>query len=150
MNCPCTSKKSYKECCQPFHQGEIPKNAVDLMRARFSAYALGLEDFIIETTHPTHPDFSESRELKKEQIRAFCNHTQFLKLEIIKEQQFSQVAFVTFHATLVARGQDVSFTEKSRFEKYEGKWLYQKAVTYRQNKHASSPKQSTESDLKPL
>lgn len=129
MTCPCTSEKSYETCCKPFHQGEKPKHAVLLMRARFCAYALGLVDFIIETTHPTHPDFLIPKKSREEQIKKFCDQTQFLKLKIIKEQQFSQCAFVTFHATLLEDGKDISFIEKSRFEKFKGAWLYQKAVT---------------------
>ena len=50
--CPCHSGKNYTDCCQAIHQN--PKNALtasQLMRARYSAHALGLIDFFVNTTH---------------------------------------------------------------------------------------------------
>ena len=48
--CPCTSKKPYDRCCGPFHGGTAaPETAEQLMRSRFSAYALGKVDYLIAT-----------------------------------------------------------------------------------------------------
>lgn len=37
--CPCFSGKPYGECCKPFHEGKKLPEPVDVMRARYSAYA---------------------------------------------------------------------------------------------------------------
>ena len=48
-SCPCCSGKS-AICCQKYHKGLTPENALVLMRSRYSAYALGVGDYLIETT----------------------------------------------------------------------------------------------------
>jgi len=45
-------------------------------------------------------------------------------LEILEFQDGSSFATVTFVAHLLQDKKDVSFTEKSYFEKVKGKWLY--------------------------
>ncbi len=123
MKCPCHSGKSYEECCKPFHEGKPPENVLLLMRSRYAAYALGLADYIIQTTHPTNPHFSNNRE----EILRFSKETKFKDLTIHEWVDGETIAFVTFTAHLEQKGRDVSFTEKSRFVKEEGIWKYQSA-----------------------
>ena len=48
--CPCYSNKSYGDCCEPFHKKALhAPTAEALMRARYSAYALGEIDYLIIT-----------------------------------------------------------------------------------------------------
>lgn len=48
--CVCGSAKNYQACCQPYHLGSLwPRTALDLMRSRFSAYALGNADYLLKT-----------------------------------------------------------------------------------------------------
>ena len=123
-DCPCGSEKQYSNCCRRFHYGELPAHALELMRSRYSAYALGLTDYIIQTTHPGSPQFSHDLGLWSQEISEFCLHTQFKKLEILETQENSPFATVTFTAHLMQNQKDVSFSEKSYFEKIRGKWLY--------------------------
>ena len=45
MNCPCCSGKIYEECCAPFHRKEKhAPTAEALMRSRYSAYAILMEN----------------------------------------------------------------------------------------------------------
>ena len=39
--CPCGSGQAFKECCQRFHDGELPDTPEKLMRSRYSAYVKG-------------------------------------------------------------------------------------------------------------
>lgn len=121
--CPCHSKKNYFQCCKIFHDGETPPTALDLMRSRYSAYALRLPEYILRTTHPEHIDFG-----KKDiaAITQFCDTTKFQNLVIIEFDAGEHVATVTFTAYLRQNGKDFAFTEKSWFEKVEGEWLYKK------------------------
>ena len=56
--CPCDTGRPYETCCGPLHEGRRPAaTAVALMRSRYSAYALGLRDYLLETWHPnTRPE----------------------------------------------------------------------------------------------
>lgn len=126
--CPCTSGKFYSQCCQRFHDGKIPKTAALLVRSRFSAYALAKSDYIMQTTHPASPQFESNREKWAQNILAFSQHTQFKSLEVLGTQENDFFATVTFVAHLVQQNKDISFTEKSYFEKKQGKWLYRSGL----------------------
>ncbi len=52
--CPCTAGDIlYSSCCQPIHINHLLADTPEkLMRARYSAYALKRDDFIIDTWSP--------------------------------------------------------------------------------------------------
>lgn len=61
-SCICCSGLQYQDCCKPIHQEvlsdrSIPKTLlstaepINIVRARYGAYALGLGDFIVQTSH---------------------------------------------------------------------------------------------------
>ena len=51
--CPCSSGATYDTCCGPLHAGQkAAATAEQLMRSRYSAFALGLTDYLVETWHP--------------------------------------------------------------------------------------------------
>lgn len=116
MNCPCHSGKLYAECCKPLHGGRPAENALLLMRSRYAAYVLGLADYIIRTG---------ARPQKRDEILRFSRETVFQGLTIHEWIDGEKEATVTFTAHLLQGGKDVSFTEKSRFVKAEGLWIYQ-------------------------
>lgn len=55
MICPCQNLQAnpvnYEKCCKPYHDGLIAKKAEALMRSRFSAYVLGLYEYLKKTWH---------------------------------------------------------------------------------------------------
>lgn len=122
--CPCGSKLKYKVCCKPFHDGKIAKNARELMRSRYSAYASHVEKYIVQTTHQKNKDFTIDSDSWKQSIKNFSTQTRFEKLEILEFIDGETEAFVTFKATLTSNGEDSSFTEKSSFIKENGRWYY--------------------------
>lgn len=112
MKCPCHSDKQYDECCKPFHEGKaLPQTATQLMRSRYSAFALNKVNYLNETS------FQKS-----------CPHSykdvQFENLKILESMESDDMAYVTFRATLKQQGRDLSFTEKSLFYKVEDRWIY--------------------------
>jgi SEC-C motif-containing protein len=116
MRCPCHSRRSYKRCCQPYHQGQPAPTPEALMRSRYAAYAKGLVDYVVQTGDPPQDP---------EGVRLFCAHTRFVGLRITEHVDSEHgPGFVTFAATLVQDGQDASFSERSRFEKRDGRWVY--------------------------
>ena len=108
----------------PFHKGTHPKTALLLMRSRYSAYALHLSTYICNTTHPSNPDFQTNLQAWEIQIDAFTHSTVFKKLHVIEFVDGEEEAFVTFKATF----EESDITEKSRFLKVSGKWLYVSGV----------------------
>ncbi len=125
MVCLCHSGLPYPECCSPYHKGEVlPESALVLMRSRYSAYALQLADYIIETTHKEGPAYHANLNDWKESILFFSKKTDFHDLKIIEFLEGTEEAFVTFHAHIYQDGEDASFTENSRFFKIGDRWLY--------------------------
>lgn len=123
-SCPCSSGNSYEECCKPYHQNKIPENALILMRSRYSAYALNLPDYIIRTTHPASPQYSENQFSWRRNITQFSKNFTFNTLEVLDFKEKSTVATVTFTAHLSQEERDATFTERSYFEKNKGRWFY--------------------------
>src|SRR5690606_36179232 len=55
LPCPCGGRRpgdGYAACCQPLIEGQTTANdAESLMRSRYTAYALGNEDYLLATWH---------------------------------------------------------------------------------------------------
>lgn len=128
QNCPCTSGKAYEDCCQPYHLGKKRPLPLPLMRSRFAAYALGKVGYVVKTEHPDNPRRQNERQFRQE-IKRFCQTTQFVGLQILDSELGDETATVTFQATLLQSGQDASFTERSLFEKKNGRWFYTRPLT---------------------
>ena len=51
--CPCGSEEPFGRCCLPLHLGERrAETAEQLMRSRYSAYAVDNLDYVWQTWHP--------------------------------------------------------------------------------------------------
>lgn len=98
------------------------------MRSRYSAYALDLADYVMETTHPDNPHYNNDQNAWKQDLHLFSTHTKFLFLEVLEFTDGDSLAYVTFRANLRQSDQDVSFTEKSSFVKENDRWFYRDAV----------------------
>lgn len=126
-DCPCGSGLPYPSCCGKYHSGALPDKAEALMRSRYSAYAKGLVEYIIETTDPSGPHFTEDLAAWRASILDFCRSTTFEKLEVIDQNQGLERATVSFVATLRQGGELSYLTEKSVFFRRQGRWLYHSA-----------------------
>ena len=116
--CPCGSGKKYKECCFKFHKGANPKNALDLMKSRYSAYAVGEASYIIKTTHKKSPHFESDKQNWIKSIKEFSK-SDFKRLEIVEFIDGEKEAIVEFRAFI----DDYVMHERSKFLK-EDKWYY--------------------------
>lgn len=121
--CPCTSGKLYDRCCGPFIAGTAtPATAEQLMRSRFSAYALGKVDYLIATRCAARrPD--ENRE----ELVQYCKAVRCVGLKIAAKQKGGpedSEGVVTFHASLQAQGRRSLHIETSTFAREDGKWVY--------------------------
>ncbi len=123
--CRCHSRRQEHRCCGPWHGGQPAPTPQALMRSRFSAYARGLVDYILVTTDPAGPHYGSDEAAWRAQVQQFCDGTRFDGLRILEAPEPSDdEGFVTFRAELAQAGEDVSFTERSRFLLTDGCWRY--------------------------
>ena len=120
-DCPCHSGLRYNVCCRPLHSGEASAARPEaLMRSRYSAFALGLGPYLVETLAASHPDRSRPpAELARELGRA--HRTQrYMGLAIFPARPDE----VLFHAQIFVQGRDHSFVELSSFVREVHGWRY--------------------------
>ena len=119
--CPCGSGLPYGGCCAPFHLGTaLPATPVALMRSRYSAFALGLADYLEATLHP---------EARRPEDRVALEETlgtvRWIGLRIVAslppEAERGEVEFVAFH---FENGQVAQLHERSLFLRQAGCWSY--------------------------
>ncbi len=122
--CPCCSGLEYDRCCKVLHHGQVAKSAEKLMRSRYAAYALGLPDYIIQTTHPASAEYMTKHAVWKQNILQFSQNIQFQRLEILSARENRDIAEVVFTAHLAEDDRDATFTERSYFEKANGRFWY--------------------------
>ena len=116
--CPCGSGNKYKDCCFKYHKGTNPKNALELMKSRYTAYAVGDANYIIKTTYKNSPHFEEDKLEWIKSIKEFSK-SNFKKLEILEFIDGDKEAYIKFKAYI----DDYVMEEKSFFIK-EDRWYY--------------------------
>jgi SEC-C motif-containing protein len=115
--CPCGSGRALEACCGRLHAGEPAADAESLMRSRYSAYVLGLEDYLLATWHPS------TRPIALDLDTPPC--AQWLGLAVKSHTQQDEThATVEFVARYKLNGRAFKLHETSRFEKVGGRWLY--------------------------
>ena len=115
--CPCGSGRALSACCGRYHAGEPAPDAVSLMRSRYSAYVLGLEDYLLATWHPaTRPAALELDATPRPQWLGLA-----VKAHTPQDETHATVEFV---ARYKLNGRAFKLHETSRFEKVDGRWLY--------------------------
>lgn len=123
MKCPCLSKKSFEDCCEPFlDQLEDPKTAEELMRSRYTAFSKNYADYLVKT----HPPKTRHTVSKKD-LSNFCKEVEFYKLEIIETENGKQEddsGIVAFKAYYQFKNKKEIIPERSFFEKVNGLWMY--------------------------
>ena len=116
--CPCGSRTDYVHCCGRYlNAGYVPQTAEQLMRSRYTGFAVCDEPYLLATWHP---DTRPSQVRLDEQQR-------WLGLNIRATEEggvddsFGTVEFV---ARFKVAGKGERLHEISRFEKIEGRWYY--------------------------
>ena len=115
--CSCGLGDSYETCCGPIHAGAKAATAAQVMRARYSAFAVGLEDYLMASWHPdTRPS-----EVELEPTMRWTG------LEVIATTgggMLDRKGTVEFVARYREGLRDGELHEVSRFDKVDGAWLY--------------------------
>ncbi|WP_238592131.1 YchJ family protein [Leifsonia sp. ALI-44-B] len=118
IRCPCLSGEVYGACCGRYHSGaHTAPTAEVLMRSRYSAFALGLERYLLNSWHPsTRPD---SVDLDDE--------TRWTRLDIEDVRRGGPTdseGVVRFTAIYRDADGGHRLTETSRFVRESGVWFY--------------------------
>ncbi|QSP95784.1 YchJ family protein [Marinobacter salinisoli] len=112
--CPCGSGRPYQACCQPAHAGAPAKTPEALMRSRYSAFVLGLPDYLLATWHASTRPASLSLE----------DSPRWASLQVIDHGQqgnSGQVHFRAIYRTATGWG---FLEERSDFVREAGRWFY--------------------------
>ena len=120
--CPCGGG-DYDRCCGPLHRGERrAETAEQLMRSRYSAFARGEVDYLLQTH-----DQSQSRRA----LRQACRQTQWLGLSILAVDG-GGADDLEGTVRFEARHREGVLVETSLFQRrggaLAGEWLYVRAI----------------------
>lgn len=112
--CPCGSELNLSECCGHYHAGATAPTPEVLMRSRFSAFALGLHPYLLETWHPS----TRPTELHLDDA------TRWVRLDVLDHDMQGERGRVHFRATFREGRRWGRLEESSRFVHEEGRWFY--------------------------
>jgi len=113
--CPC-GEGDYAQCCGRYHAGEIAPTAEALMRSRYSAYVLKLENYLRATWHSSTCPAS---------LELAVDSAKWLGLQVKSQRvQSENHGTVEFIARYKIAGRAHRLHEISRFEKVDGRWFY--------------------------
>ncbi|MGE5410977.1 MAG: YchJ family protein [Clostridiales bacterium] len=123
MNCPCGSGKNYSECCEPFIKGQkTVQKAEELMRARYSAYAMHEIDYILDTNHPEKRD-----EVDRESVTKWSSESEWLGFKILncsKGEPEDTEGEIEFVASYIQKSIKQDHHELSTFKKLDDTWYF--------------------------
>lgn len=116
-NCYCGNTVSFQDCCEPYIKGiKNAPTAETLMRSRYSAFATGAADYLVNTTH-----ISKRKYHNKRDILAWSQANKWLKLEVLASTETT----VTFKAHYLDENLKAQVHyEHSTFKLENGKWFY--------------------------
>ena len=119
-DCPCGSGATYVACCGPLHSGSASAaTAEQLMRSRYSAFAVGDADSLLATWHPaTRPasvNLDRAMEWQRLRIQGVTDGTE--------QHDVGTVEFVA-HYWDSAHQQYGRQHENSRFAREARSWFY--------------------------
>ena len=116
-NCYCGNSIPFQDCCEPYIKGITnAPTAKKLMRSRYSAFATGAADYLVNTTH-----ISKRRLHNKKDILDWSQANKWLKLEVLASTE-TTVTFKAYYLDENLKAQ-VHY-EHSTFKLVNGKWFY--------------------------
>ena len=119
--CPCRSleddPQAYAACCQRWHagleEGVHAPTPEALMRSRYSAYVVGLIDYLLATWHPS----TSPGELELSPVK-------WVGLEVRRAEGAGDAGIIEFVALCRVNGRAQRMHETSRFVRQDGRWYY--------------------------
>ena len=118
-NCVCNNNKSFTQCCGPFlERVKIARTPQQLMRSRFSAFAIGgYGEYLLETWAPEARNGLSVFDLSLKSV-------DWRRLNIIDKFQTGDQASVEFKAHFMSDGVEKTHHEISQFHRRSNRWFY--------------------------
>ncbi len=117
--CACGSGFTYNSCCAKWHGGEyylMAPSAEHLMRSRYTAYALNLEQYLLDTWHSQY---------RPNALNLEHTFTKYMHLNVIQHIILSDCsAQVAFNVKIKLNGKIHYMHELSFFVKENNMWFY--------------------------
>ncbi|HEY5397343.1 MAG TPA: YchJ family metal-binding protein [Trebonia sp.] len=117
LACPCGSGDEYDACCGRLHDGAPDPTAEALMRARYSAFAVGNLAYLLGTYHSSSRPGAFS-------LDPSIQWTRLAVLETEDGGLFESAGTVRFRAVYAREGKRGVMDETSRFVREDGRWTY--------------------------
>jgi len=122
--CPCGTGRALAACCGPILAGARAATPEELMRSRYTAYAVGDVGHLIRTTAPDSPHAQPDVDAWTRELTAYCRSVKLHGLTVSHAEQDGDRGVVRFFARIQSGRRDVSFGERSTFVRDHGWWLY--------------------------
>ena len=118
-NCVCGSNKQFVQCCQPLLDNiRSATTPEELMRSRYSAYALGgYGNYLLSTWFAPMAKGMSIAELSQ-------SDSQWIKLQIIDSGIDGNSGWVEFKASYKYTNRIIEMHEKSIFIRQGSRWFY--------------------------
>lgn len=118
LDCPCGRNLAWPACCGRLHSGAATAaTAEELMRSRYSAWALNLKPYLLATWHAS----TRPADLDPAQNGS----TKWLELRVKRHHQIDAThATVEFVARYRTGGRGHRLHEISRFVREDERWFY--------------------------
>lgn len=119
-DCPCGSGRPFDACCAPYLEGASAPTPEALMRSRYTAYALGRDDYVLatwdEATRPT--ELFEPGEPRP----------RWIGLTVLAGRTEGDRGEVCFVARARSAMGAIRLEERSLFERRNDRWVYVRAL----------------------
>ncbi len=116
--CPCGLGHPYRACCGRLHRGEVEATTAEqVMRARFAAFAVGDEAYLIR---------SWAGETRPARLGPLPSHrwTRLEVLAVVDGGMLANDGIVEFRAHHEQHGTPGVLHERSAFTREHGRWVY--------------------------
>lgn len=120
--CPCGSGAAYDDCCAPRHDGRRPAETPEaLMRSRYAAFAVADGRYLVATRVA-----GAGADENAEELSRWARSVTWLGLSVREAAGGTSPdeGFVAFTARYLEGDLLVSLSERSRFVRRDGRWLY--------------------------
>jgi len=125
--CPCRKTAEtplpYAACCQPYVEGKAQAPTAEaLMRSRYSAFAVGNIDYLIESVAP-----EQRHDIDRGSLQAWSKESTWDGLDIIDTvdgREGDTTGIVEFVAHFTRERKREAHHERSTFRKENGRWYF--------------------------
>ena len=119
--CTCGSGRHFEGCSGPIIAGEAPETAEALLRSRYTAFAMGNTDYLVDTLTP---DIRDSFDQIEAESTAADAKWQSLEIRSITGGGIDdETGSIEFVAKFRLRDEQRVHHELSKFRREEGQWM---------------------------